>query len=197
MLCNKAVSYPNFLDCPRTRQARGFTLVELLVVVAIVAILAGLAAPSFKAMMASNRASAAASALQVSLSTARSEAVKRGADARVTVAANGTAGVWSNGWTVFADATGTANSGVAPSDSATTTRLEVVSERSGVQYSQTGTLNYFSYNGQGRMVDTNGGPANRTFWFYAGDSDKYCLIISVTGRVRTARVSGSSTCATD
>jgi type IV fimbrial biogenesis protein FimT len=172
--------------------------VELLIVVSIAAILAGIAGPSFKTMLENNRASAAASALQVSLSVARSEAVKRGADARVTVAANGAAGEWVNGWTVFVDTTSTANNGVAPTvDGASVTRLEIVSARSDVQYNQTGALNYYIYNGQGRLIDVNGASANRTFWFFSGGSDKYCLIISVTGRVRTARVGGSDNCATD
>lgn len=177
---------------------RGFSLVELMVVIAIVAILAAIAAPSFQSMLQNNRASSAASALRVALSLSRSEAVKRGSDARVTVAANSTAGQWSNGWTVFADSTGTANNGVAPTaDSASITRIEVTSARSDVSYGQTGNMNYFSYNGQGRVVTVNGGPANRTFWFFSGASDKYCLIISITGRVRTERVNGSASCATD
>ncbi len=93
---------------------RGFTMVELMVVVAIMAILAAVGGPSFLNMMQWTRVSAAASALQVSLSLARSDAVKRGSNGRVTVAANTTAGIWSNGWTVFVDGTSTATSGVAP-----------------------------------------------------------------------------------
>jgi type IV fimbrial biogenesis protein FimT len=202
MICNDTFYCLNNVDRRQPRQAHGFSLVELMVVIAIVAILAGVAAPSFRSMLQNNRVSAAASALQVTLSLARSEAVKRGGDARVTVAANQTAGHWENGWTVFFDATGTANGGVAPTADSTATpplvtRIEVVSARSDVSFGQTGSLNYFSYNGQGRMVDVNGGPANRSFWFYAGDSDKYCLIISVTGRVRMSRTGGGSACATD
>lgn len=173
-----------------------------MVVVAIVAILATLAAPSFVTMLRNNRLSAAASALQVSLSLARSEAVKRGADARVTVAANTTAGVWTNGWTVFVDGTGTANAGVAPTaDTAGVTgvtRVEVVAAPSGpIDTGQTGTLNYFTYNGAGRLITTTGASANRSFWFFDATSERYCLVLNVSGRVRTTRVASGASCPTD
>lgn len=178
---------------------RGFTMVELMVVVAIMAILAAVGGPSFLNMMQSTRVSAAASALQVSLSLARSEAVKRGSNGRVTVAANTTAGIWSNGWTVFVDGTSTANSGVAPTaDSSSVTRLEVVAAPAGgVSYGQTGSLNYFTYNGSGRLVTTAGANANRSFWFFTGTSDKYCIVINTSGRVRTERVASAGSCTTE
>ncbi len=180
----------------------GFTLIEVMVVVAIVAILATLAAPSFSEMLRRNRLSTAASALQVSLSLARSEAVKRGSDARVTVAANTAAGGWTNGWTVFVDGTGTANAGVAPTADTTgatgVTRVEVVATPSGpISTGQTGTLNYFTYNGVGRLITTTGASANRSFWFFDADSEKYCLVLNVSGRVRTTRVASGASCPTD
>ncbi len=180
----------------------GFTLIELMVVVAIVAILAALAAPSFADLLRRNRLSAAVSALQVSLSLARSEAVKRGADARVTVAANTLAGAWTNGWTVFVDGTGTANAGLAPTADTTgvtgVTRVEVVSAPSGpISTGQTGTLNYFTYNGVGRLITTTGASANRSFWFFDDTSERYCLVLNVSGRVRTTRVASGASCPTD
>ncbi|SFU94334.1 type IV fimbrial biogenesis protein FimT [Polaromonas sp. YR568] len=171
-----------------------------MVVVAIVGILAGLAAPSFSDLLRRNRLASASSALQVSLSLARSEAVKRGSDARVTVAANGTAGVWTNGWTVFVDKTTTANAGVGPTaDSGTVTRLEVAGVPSlPVSTAQTGTLKYFSYNGQGRLIDVSGAAVvDRSFWFFDGTSQKYCLVINNTGRVRTTRVEAAQSCPTN
>ena len=168
-------------------------------VVAIVAILASIAAPSFVEMLRRNRLAAAVSSMQASLNLARSEAVKRGSDARVTIAANSTAGVWINGWTVFADRTADANGGVAPSadvaGGAGVTRLEVVAPPSGpVSVGQTG-INYFTYNGQGRMIDAaGGGVVNRSIWFFDGSSEKYCLVINNTGRVRSARVAGNVAC---
>jgi type IV fimbrial biogenesis protein FimT len=155
-------------------------------------------------MLRKNRLSASVSAMQGSLNLARSEAVTRGADARITIAANGTAGSWTNGWTVFVDQTTTANNGVAPTvDVPTTsansvTRLSVMQALpSGVTTGSTGGLAYFIYNGQGRVIDTNGANANRQFWFTDGVSGKYCLIISSTGRVRAATVDQAANCATD
>lgn len=182
----------------KTARVRGFTLIEVLVVLVVITVLASLATPSFRSMIMSNRAAGAASALQVSLNLARSEAVRRGSDARVTIATNTAAGQWSNGWTVFLDKTSDANAGLAPTaDSGTVTRLEVVAALNGISYGQTGSLNYFSYNGLGRMVDASGSTvANRTFWFYADTSDKYCLVVNNTGRVRLAKVKSNETCPT-
>lgn len=179
---------------------RGFSLVETMVVVAIVAIVSAIAAPSFVEMIRNNRLSAATSALQSSLNLARSEAIKRGSDARVTVAANGIAGNWANGWTVFDDKTTTANGGVGPADDTSGQRLEVVGVLSGpVSSSQTNaTLNYFTYSGQGRLIDVTGGTVvNRSFWFFDSTSDKYCLIINKTGRVRFERVGSAAFCVTE
>ena len=177
----------------------GFSLIEVMVVIGIAAILATIAIPSFVEMLRRNRLSAAASALQVSLSLARSEAVKRGADARVTVAANTTAGVWSNGWTVFVDRTGTANAFLAPTaDSAGVTRVEEVAAPSGpIDTGRTGTLDYFTYNGMGRLITTTGASANRSFWFFDATSERYCLVLSVTGRVRSTRVASGANCPAD
>ena len=178
---------------------RGFTLIETMIVVAIIAILAALAGPSFQDMLQKNRLAAASSALQVSLNLARSEAAKRGSNARVTVAANGAAGNWINGWTVFADGTANANGGVAPiADSAVAgsevTRLEVVAaQTNSLVFGQTGALNYFTYNGQGRLIDVSGaGVVNRSAWFSDGGSEKYCIIVNNTGRVRTARAAAAA-----
>jgi len=79
---------------PCLENSRGFTLLELLTVLAVVGILATLAVPNFSEFIASNRVSAAASTFQVAMITARSEAVKR--NATVTLSPN--AGGWANGW---------------------------------------------------------------------------------------------------
>ena len=75
---------------------RGFSVIELMVVLAILGILASLAAPAFNESIASTRVKTVASDIHLSLLRARSEAIKRNND--VTVAAS--AGDWKSGWTI-------------------------------------------------------------------------------------------------
>lgn len=95
------------LSLPDTPLA-GFTLVELLVVLAIVAILAGLAMPGFGRTLERYRLRSAEEDLRSAIHVARSEALRRGG--RVTLRRASASGCaprndqdWSCGWMVFAD----------------------------------------------------------------------------------------------
>jgi len=80
----------------------GFTLIELMVTLAIAAILFGIAIPSFTSTFSSNRLTASANELVTALNFARSEAIKRGI--QVTVRRKGaTSKQWESGWDVFVD----------------------------------------------------------------------------------------------
>ena len=81
---------------------RGFTLVELMITLAILTILLGIALPSFQSMIASQKIKTAAADLQSSLLLARSEALKRNANVTLAPAATGQ---WNRGWTLSALAT--------------------------------------------------------------------------------------------
>lgn len=76
---------------------RGVTLIELMVVVAILAILMAVGVPSFKSLIAGQKVKAAASDLQINLNLARAEALKR--NATVTLKPN-SGSDWTLGWSV-------------------------------------------------------------------------------------------------
>ena len=72
------------MNSPRpTRSARGFTLIELMVVVALASVILTLAVPSFIGMLAKKRLEGLAQELGTDLQYARSEAVQRNADVGV------------------------------------------------------------------------------------------------------------------
>ena len=76
---------------------RGYTLLELMVTLGIVAILAGIAVPSFNDFIRTQRLRSVASDLNTTFQLARSEAVKRNADVTISRVGRG----WVEGWTVI------------------------------------------------------------------------------------------------
>jgi type IV fimbrial biogenesis protein FimT len=75
---------------------RGFTLIELVVSITVLAIIVGLALPSFRAFVANQRIRNASFDLMAALTLARSEAITRG----VPVNLQKTQTTWDQGWTV-------------------------------------------------------------------------------------------------
>jgi type IV fimbrial biogenesis protein FimT len=92
----------------------GFTLVEMLMTVAVAAILLMIGVPSFRYVTNSNRIAAEINGLLGDMQFARSEAVKEGKPVTVCVSTNSTAcdglnvNTWQNGWIVFSDANASA-----------------------------------------------------------------------------------------
>jgi type IV fimbrial biogenesis protein FimT len=70
-------------------RASGFTLIELIVVIAVTAILLSVAVPSFKEMLARRKLEGAANELSADLQYARSQSVSRNADVLLTTTATG------------------------------------------------------------------------------------------------------------
>jgi type IV fimbrial biogenesis protein FimT len=88
-------------------RAAGFTLVELMVSLMIIAILVGLATPSFRSFTHNTQTTAANNDLVTALNLTRSEALRRGTGVTVCSSPNGVvcgvAGDWKSGWIVFQD----------------------------------------------------------------------------------------------
>ena len=90
--------------------ARGFTLIELIVTLAVLAIVLAIAIPGFQDFLRRNRVAAETNNLTSALAIARSEAVKRAQRVTVCGVADPSAGTpectddaWSSGWIVFVD----------------------------------------------------------------------------------------------
>lgn len=87
-------------------QAKGFTLVELMIVIAVAATLAAMAFPSFQSSIRANRVSTASNELMASFALARSEAIRSARGGGVCASADGkscVAGSWGDGWLVWTD----------------------------------------------------------------------------------------------
>ena len=135
---------------------KGLTLIELMVTVAVLAIVVGIAVPSFNTMVQNNRSLALGEELVNALNYARTEAVKRGARVSLCGSADGTAcdGGWTDNWIVVVDTAATddaaapvvANAAAvlrfweAPENNATLTATQGGGNPTFVRFTRKGTL---------------------------------------------------------
>ena len=83
---------PNTSRC----RSRGFTLVELVITIAVASVLVAIAIPSFRGMMSGNNVTNTYNDLLAALRTARAEAITRNAPIRVKASTSS----WNGGWSV-------------------------------------------------------------------------------------------------
>lgn len=154
------------------------TLIELLVTLAVLAIVVTLAVPGFQDFVRRNRLAADANNLVTSLAMARSEAVKRATN--VTVASAN----WENGWSVFVDGN---NDGVMAAQADLIQLHQPGSGASDIKLDAS-TSGYVTYNASGvSVVGTT--PTGRGFEVCKEGQSRMINIIP-TGRVGTT----SGTC---
>ena len=102
--------------------SRGFTLIELMVVVTIAGVMVGIGMPSFKNFVAGQRVKTAAGDFSTAAIYARSEAIKRNAEVGLVAAAGG----WKNGWSVKAGTVTLSQQAAFPALTMTSAVTEVV-----------------------------------------------------------------------
>ena len=158
---------------PRKR-SRGFTAIELMTVVAIVAVFAALAAPSFRSMIATQRVKSVASAVNESLWVARSEALKRNDNVAFVFTNTGTNTAVAD-WAITQSSDGSGTALVQQSGAPT-----VMS-----QTSSGGNL-LFVFNSAGRL--TSGGSSWIKLSVPSTDSARW-VCISAGGRATTQSTS--------
>ena len=86
---------------------RGFTIIELMITVAIAAIVLAVAIPSFQAQIRNNQSIALGEDFASAINFARSEAVKRATRVSLCASDNGIScgGAWTDGFIAFVDVT--------------------------------------------------------------------------------------------
>ncbi len=141
------------------QRAAGFTMPELLAVVAIMAILAAVAAPSLSDLIMSQRLKSSSAELHTALMRARSEAVKRNMDVTLRPV---TANSWQSGWTIANPNTAGAN-------------LEEHGALKDVTVTGPGTVTYRS---NGRLRNTT----VLQFEVTSAKGQKRCIDVDLSGR---------------
>jgi type IV fimbrial biogenesis protein FimT len=178
---------------------QGFTLIELMVTIAIVAILVTFAAPSFQRTIAQNAINSAISTLSSDINFARSEALKRGLSVTLcptnsTNDACKDTGEWQDGWIIFLDRNGNNDRSTTSADAETILRVqqnlsggliinEVSSAVKSIRFDRTGSPT----NGRSLKINASG--------LSSGDQTDTgrALCVTTVGRTRITAV-GTQTC---
>jgi type IV fimbrial biogenesis protein FimT len=95
-----------FRHAPARLKTAGFSLVEMLTTMSILAILLVVASPGLASLTTANTLSAAQSELAAAMMLARGEAMKRGTQVGLTAAAPVAGTEFTGGWTIFVDSNG-------------------------------------------------------------------------------------------
>jgi type IV fimbrial biogenesis protein FimT len=163
---------------------RGMTLIELMVAVALLAIMLGLAAPSFNDFRRNADLTSTANTFLTSVSVARAEAMKRSLN--VYVAPTGT--TWAGGWRVFADI----DNNQAYTDGTDAVISESPAFPTGVSVNETvnatgfvdNAARYVMFNGSGYPRLNNAAFLSGTMEIVNQINQTRCVALSPVGRVR-------------
>lgn len=98
-MCGKTRRGPHWSTSRLGKDVAGFTLIEMMVAIAVLAIMVAIALPSFSQLLATNRLTGQANELTASLQLARSEAIRRNARVALCPSSDGaTCASGAAGW---------------------------------------------------------------------------------------------------
>lgn len=165
------------------KRLNGFTLIELIIVLAIAGILFSIALPAFTHMLAQNKQTAQLYTLFHHHQLARSEAIKSNQKVLLCKSSNGQQCTpktkWSDGWIIFSD---TDNNKKISASERVIYIQQALSVNLSLKYRGFGSHNYVRYFPDGRS-STNG---TFTLCSQYGNEMAKGIIISRTGRARIA-----------
>lgn len=167
-------------------RTRGFTLLEAMAVLALLAILAGVATPSLGRMIHAQQLRAASIELATALSAARHAAIAR----RQPVLVDNGDGDWTSGWRVFVDHNG---NGVHDGDEPIL--RQGARTAAGVRISgNTPVSRYVRYTPTGRAKLLGGAFQAGTISLCHVDGEQAVrrLVLSASGRLRTQQAAAGS-----
>jgi type IV fimbrial biogenesis protein FimT len=145
-------------------RTRGFSLVELMITVLVVAILTAVAWPNFRDFMHRNTATAQANQVLAAFQYARNEAVSRRYPTAVCASTNGlscTAGdtKYENGWMVWRDSTLSGTPSYSSAATPPDELLRVADAQTGVSirpFNSSGALGMIAFDQRGSVIGANG-----------------------------------------